>query len=164
MKGTEQGKTFLVSPSPTTSGDSLGTRGQLHCTAITHIWCSSSLRSELPHSLEGNCFSLHLYQKGNLNWSLWRKWWRTFAHSFLAIIKTLTRGCYNEPSFLLFRVCLGNTEQNNTAKQAKISSEATWLWKSSEAQKETMTALCYQSARAQIELTGAQQQLWTLIL
>lgn len=77
--------------------------------------------------------------------------------------------CYNknstyEPNFLLFCVCLGNLEQNNTAQHAKISSEAIWLWKSSEAQKKTMTALCSQSARAQIELTGAQQQLWTLIL
>lgn len=69
-----------------------------------------------------------------------------------------------EPNFLLFCVCLVNLEQNNTAQHAKISSEAIWLWKSSEAQKETMTAPCYQSARAQTELTGAQQQLWTLIL
>lgn len=90
MKGTESGKTFLVSPSPATSGDSQGGRGQLHCTEITHTRCLSSLRrSELPPSLEGSWFSLHLYWKVNLNLCLWRKWWRTFAHSFLAIIKTL---------------------------------------------------------------------------
>lgn len=77
--------------------------------------------------------------------------------------------CYNknstyEPNFLLFCVCLGSIEQSNAAQHAKISSEAIWLWKPSEAQKETMTAVCYQSARAQTELTGAQQQLWTLIM
>lgn len=72
-----------------TSGDSQGRRGELHCTEITHTWCSSSLRSEPPHSLEGSWVSLHLYWKVNLDSGLWRKWWRTFAHSFLAVIKTL---------------------------------------------------------------------------
>lgn len=119
---------------------------------------SSLAGSELPHSLEGSWFSLHLYQKVNLM-------------SLKEIIKNLCSqlSCYNknsayEPNFLLFCVCLGNLEQNNTGQSANISSEATGIWKSSEAQKETLTALCYQSARAQTELAGAQQQLWTLIL
>lgn len=67
--------------------------------------------------------------------------------------------CYNnnstyEPNFPLFCVCLENPEQNITPQHTTIPSEATGLWKSSEAQKEIMTAPWYQSARAQIELTG----------
>lgn len=75
---------LLLPPQETARG------GQLLCTEITHTRCLSSLRrSELPHPFEGSWFSLHLYQKVNLNLHLWRKWWRTFAHSFLAVIKTL---------------------------------------------------------------------------
>lgn len=100
-------------------------RGQLHCTEITHTWCSSSLRrSELLHSLKGSWFSLHLYWKVNLNLYLWRKLWRTF-HRFLAIIKTLLRNqifC----SFVPVWETLNKTTQLSTQRHSQKALEIKW--------------------------------------
>ena len=51
---------------------------RVHCKALSS-----------PVPSKSGCSSLHLYWKVKLNLYLWRKWWRTFSHSFLAIIKTL---------------------------------------------------------------------------
>lgn len=146
MKGTEQGKTFLVSPSPTTQGRQSGEKrtAPLHCNnphvvlELPELWAAAFPWGQLV-------FSPLLPE----------------SESELMFLKEMMKNlcsqlsCYNknsiyEPNCLLFCVCLGNLEQNDTAQHANISSEAIWLWKSSEAQKETMTALCYQSARALI--------------
>lgn len=138
---TQQGQTFLV-PCSATSGASQGSRGQLHCTEITHTAPWEGLSCCIPLG--------QLVLSPSLSES------ESELLSLKEMMKNLCSqlSCYNknstyEPNFLLFCVCLGNLEQNNTAQHAKISSEAIWLWKSSEAQKETMTALCYQSEHRQ---------------
>lgn len=121
MKGTEQGKTFLVSPSPATSGDKRtaplqGNNSHMVLKLPEKVWAAA-----FP---QGQLVSLHLYWKVNLNLYHWRKWWRTF-HRFLAIINTLLRNqifC----SFVSAWEILNKTTQLSTQRHSQKALEIKW--------------------------------------